>query len=75
MAYTEQNVMNDFENASMTAKSILHVDETYAQIIKHSDGKSGQSNAYNWLFRSVPSQRPIIVLFQSALSRSRSVLE
>nr|WP_235617246.1 transposase [Lysinibacillus mangiferihumi] len=60
---------------TLTAKSVLHVDETYAQIIKRSDGKSGQSNAYNWVFRSVPSQGPIIVLFQSALSRSRSVLE
>ena len=37
--------------------------------------KSGQSNAYNWVFRSVPSQGPIIILFQSALSRGRSVLE
>ena len=59
----------------LTAKSVLHVDETYAQIINRSDGKSGQSNAYNWVFRSVPSQGPIIVLFQSALSRGRSVLE
>ena len=55
-------------------KSVLHVDETYAQIIHRSDGKSGQSNAYNWVFRSVPSQGPIIVLFQSSLSRSRAVL-
>lgn len=59
---------------TLVAKSVLHVDETYAQIIKRSDGKSGQSNAYNWVFRSVPSQGPIIVLFQSALSRGRSVL-
>ena len=51
------------------------MDETYAQIIKRSDGKCGQSNAYNWVFRSVPSQGPIIILFQSALSRSRTVLE
>jgi len=58
----------------LMAKSVLHVDETYAQIIKRSDGKSGQSNAYNWVFRSVPSQGPIIILFQSALSRGRSVL-
>lgn len=60
---------------TLQSKSALHVDETYAQIIKRSDGKSGQSNAYNWVFRSVPSQGPIIVLFQSALSRSRAVLE
>ncbi|AVK85135.1 transposase [Lysinibacillus sp. B2A1] len=58
----------------LTMKSVLHVDETYAQIINRSDGKSGQSNAYNWVFRSVPSQGPIIVLFHSALSRSRSIL-
>lgn len=57
------------------AKSILHVDETYGQIINRSDGKSGQSNAYNWVYRSVPSQGPTIVLFQSSLSRARSVLE
>lgn len=59
----------------MMAKSILHVDETYAQIISRSDGKPGQSKAYNWVFRSVPSQGPTIILFHSALSRSRSVLE
>lgn len=59
----------------MMAKSILHVDETYGQIINRSDGKSGQSNAYNWVYRSVPSQGPSITLFQSALSRARSVLE
>jgi transposase len=61
--------------ALMMDKSILHVDETYAQIINRSDGKSGQSNAYNWVYRSVPSQGPLIVLFQSSLSRARSVLE
>ncbi|MDF2791489.1 MAG: transposase [Neobacillus sp.] len=59
----------------MMAKSLLHVDETYGQIINRSDGKSGQTNAYNWVFRSVPSQGPIITLFQSSLSRARSVLE
>ena len=59
----------------LITKSVLHVDETYAKIIKRSDGKSGQSNAYNWVFRSVPSQGPIIILFQSALSRSRSILK
>lgn len=59
----------------MMAKSILHVDETYGQIINRSDGKSGQSNAYNWVYRSVPSQGPSIVLFQSSLTRARSVLE
>lgn len=56
-------------------KSIMHVDETYGQIIYRSDGKSGQSNAYNWVYRSVPCQGPPIVLFQSSLSRARSVLE
>jgi transposase len=59
----------------MMTKSVLHVDETHAQIIKRSDGKSGQSNAYNWVYRSVPSQGPTIILFQSSLSRARSVLE
>lgn len=59
----------------MMAKSILHVDETYGKIINRSDGKSGQSKAYNWVYRSVPSQGPTIVLFQSSLSRARSVLE
>lgn len=56
-------------------KSILHVDETYAQILNRSDGKPAQSNAYNWVFRSVASQGPIIVLFHSALSRSREELK
>lgn len=59
----------------MMSKSVLHVDETHSQIINRSDGKSGQSNAYNWVYRSVPSQGPTIVLFQSSLSRARSVLE
>lgn len=59
----------------MMNKSLLHVDETYGQIINRSDGKSGQTNAYNWVFRSVPSQGPIMTLFQSSLSRARSVLE
>lgn len=59
----------------MMAKSVLHIDETYAQIINRSDGKSGQANAYNWVYRSVPSQGPTIVLFHSSLSRARSVLE
>ena len=55
-------------------RTILHVDETTAQIIHRSDGKSGQAKAYNWVFLSVPCQGPKIVLFQSSLSRSRSVL-
>lgn len=59
----------------MMAKSILHVDETYAQIINRSDGKTGQTNAYNWVYRSVPSQGPTIILFDSALSRARTVLD
>ncbi|MDP4087029.1 MAG: transposase [Bacillota bacterium] len=41
----------------------------------HSDGKSGQSNAYNGVYRSVPSRGTTIILFQSSLSRARSVLE
>ena len=65
----------EFMKQILTAKSILHVDETYAQIINRSDGKSGQSSAYNWVFRSVPCQGPTIVLFHSSLSRSRSVLK
>ncbi len=56
-------------------KSILHVDETYSQIINRSDGKSGQSNAYNWVFRSTPYEGPVIVLFHSSLTRARLVLE
>ncbi|MEC1759523.1 IS66 family transposase [Schinkia azotoformans] len=59
----------------MMAKSILHIDETYGQIINRSDGKSGQTNAYNWVSRSIPCQGPLIILFHSALSRARSVLE
>lgn len=58
----------------MMSKSILHVDETYSQIINRSDGKSGQSKAFNWVYRTVPSQGPVITLFQSSLSRSRSAL-
>lgn len=65
----------EFMKQLLTAKSLLHVDETYAQIIHRSDGKSGQPNAYNWFFRSVPCQGPTIILFHSSLSRSQSVLE
>ncbi|RKJ30568.1 IS66 family transposase, partial [Butyricicoccus sp. 1XD8-22] len=65
------NLMNQL----LTAKSVLHIDETYAQIIKRSDGKPAQSNAYNWVCRSVQSEGPMIVLFKSALSRGRAVLE
>lgn len=59
----------------MLAKSILHVDETTGKVIHRSDGKSGQSHAYNWVYRSSPYQGPTIVLFQSSLSRARTVLE
>jgi transposase len=65
----------DRMKALMMKKSLMHVDETYGQILNRSDGKSGQTNAYNWVFRSVPCQGPPIILFQSALSRARSVLE
>ncbi|MFS0645649.1 IS66 family transposase [Siminovitchia sp. 179-K 8D1 HS] len=65
----------DRMKALMLNKSVLHVDETYAKVIYRSDGKSGQTNAYNWVYRTVPSQGPVMILFQSALSRSRSVLE
>ena len=59
----------------MMTKSLLHVDETYGQIINRSDGKPGQTNAYNWVARSVPCQGPPMTIFHSALSRARSVLE
>ena len=62
-------------NNVLMAKSILHIDETYAQILFRSDGKPGQSNAYNWVFKSIPFQGPVIVLFHSALTRGRTVLE
>ncbi|WP_341299426.1 IS66 family transposase [Lysinibacillus sp. FSL H8-0500] len=65
----------DLMKQLVTEKSVLHIDETYAQIIKRSDGKSAQSNAYNWVCRSVQSEGFIIVLFKSALSRGRAVLE
>nr|WP_238535183.1 transposase [Fictibacillus macauensis] len=42
--------------------------------MKRSNEKSGQSNAYNWVCHSVPSQGSIIALFKSALSRSRAIL-
>ncbi len=64
----------DLMKQLLTAKSVLHVDETYAQILNRSDGKPGQSNAYNWVCRSVLSEGPVIVLFKIALSRGRAVL-
>ena len=65
----------DLMKQYLMAKSLLHVDETYAQIIYRSDGKKGDANAYNWVYKSVAYQGPLIVLFQSALSRGRAVLE
>ena len=59
----------------LKCKNVLHVDETYAQVIHRSDGKSGQKNAYNWVCRTLPVQGPVMVLFQSSLSRSREVLK
>lgn len=59
----------------MMSKSILHVDETYGKVIRRSDGKSGKTHAYNWVFRTTPNQGPVITLFQSSLSRAREVLE
>ena len=44
----------------LTSKSVLHMDETYGQILKRSDGKPAQSNAYNWVSRSVQSEGPVI---------------
>ena len=65
----------DLMKQRLIAKSVLHLDETYSQILKRSDGKPAQSNAYNWVARSVQSDGPIIVLFKSALSRGRAILE
>ena len=65
----------DLMKELLSAKSVLHIDETYSKIIKRSDGKPAQANAYNWVCRSVISEGPIIVLFKSALSRGRAVLE
>lgn len=59
----------------LTSKSVLHMDETYGQILKRSDGKPAQSNTYNWVSRSIQSEGPVIVLFKSALSRGRAILE
>ena len=65
----------DLMKQLLTAKSVLHIDETFAQILKRSDGKPAQSNAYNWVSRSVQSEGPVIILFKSALSRGRAILE
>ena len=65
----------DLMKQLLTAKSVLHMDETYNQILKRSDGKPAQSNAYHWVSRRVQSEGPVIVLFKSALSRGRAILE
>ncbi|MER2192996.1 MAG: IS66 family transposase [Solibacillus sp.] len=59
----------------LSTKSLLHIDETVAQVLNRSDGKRAQSNAYNWVFRTVPTEGPVIILFEHALTRSRAVLE
>ena len=59
----------------LSTKTILHIDETVAKVLKRSDGKKAQSNAYNWVFRSVPAEGPVVTLFEHTLTRGRSVLE
>nr|WP_245622793.1 IS66 family transposase [Lysinibacillus contaminans] len=59
----------------LSVKTLLHMDETVAQVLNRSDGKRAQSNAYNWIFRTVPTEGPVIILFEHALTRSRTVLE
>ena len=65
----------DLMKQLLTAKSVLHLDETYSQILKRSDGKPAQSTAYNSVSRSVQIEGPVIVLFKSALSLGRAILE
>lgn len=59
----------------MNHRSLMHCDETTAQVLNRSDGKSPQSTAYNWVRRSLPIEGPVIVLFHHALSRGRAVLD
>lgn len=49
-------IYQEMKNVLVT-KYVLHVDETGAQVLNRSDGKSAQSNAYNWVFRSVLSEK------------------
>lgn len=62
----------DLMKPLLTAKSVLHI---AMRLMPSSDGKPAQSNAYNWVCRSVHSEGPVIVLFKSALSRGRAILE
>ena len=59
----------------LSSKSLLHIDETSAQVLNRSDGRPAQSNAYNWVFRTVVYQGPVIILFEHALTRGRIVLK
>ncbi|WOV83788.1 IS66 family transposase [Sporosarcina jeotgali] len=56
-------------------RTVLHVDETTAQVIYRPDGKPGNTKAYNWVYKTVPCQGPVMVLFHSSLSRAREVLK
>ncbi|WP_251672103.1 MULTISPECIES: IS66 family transposase [unclassified Sporosarcina] len=58
----------------LACRNVLHVDETSAQVLFRTDGKPAQSKAYNWVCKTIPCQGPVMVLFQSSLSRSRAVL-
>lgn len=64
-----------FMESVMNYRSLIHCDETTAQVLNRSDGKPAKSAAYNWVRRSLPVEGPVIVLFHHALSRSRTVLE
>lgn len=59
----------------LSSKSLLHIDETSAQVLNRSDGRPAQSNAYNRGFRTVVYQGPVIILFEHALTRGRIVLK
>ena len=59
----------------LSSRSLLHIDETSAQVLNRSDGRPAQSNAYNWVFRTVVYQGPVIILFEHALTRGRIVLK
>lgn len=61
--------------ALLLLRSNLHIDETGAQVVNRSDGKPAQANAYNWVFRTVLTEGPVIVLFEHSLTRSREVLK
>lgn len=56
-------------------EEVAHADETFGQILQRSDGKPATSQAYTWLFCTGQHATHPIFLYESSLTRAKSVPE